>query len=378
MLTPPSSDVNTGLSSGRRRPRLLLLLAGLALIVFGWSPWQADPVGAGEPVPMSNDTCLACHKNQQMEMRLSSGEMMSVSVDPAAFAKSVHGTRLTCFACHGTITGYPHPKQEAATKRGYSLAQYETCKSCHFANYTKTLDSVHFGQLSTGHSEAPVCTDCHGAHNVMSPDEPRSKISRTCASCHPTRYADYVDSVHGKALVEENNEDVPSCTSCHGVHNIQDPTTAQFRVAEPELCAKCHTDEKIMSKYGLSTNVLKTYLADFHGTTVSLYEKQSPGKRVYKAVCTDCHGIHDIKSPSDPESSVIKANLVDTCRQCHADATDNFPTSWLMHYEPSPQNFPLVYYVKMFYWVFIPLTVIGTVLHVGMDFLRTMRNRRKQ
>ena len=31
-----------------------------------------------------------------------------------------------------------------------------------------------------------------------------------------------------------------------------------------------------MGKYGISTQVLNTYVADFHGTTVTLFEQVSP------------------------------------------------------------------------------------------------------
>jgi hypothetical protein len=78
------------------------------------------------------------------------------------------------------------------------------------------------------------------------------------------------------------------------VHNIQNPTTARFRNDVPSLCAKCHTDPKRMARYGISTAVLNTYVADFHGTTVTLFEKVSPDTPTNKPVCTDCHGVHDI------------------------------------------------------------------------------------
>ena len=78
---------------------------------------------------------------------------------------------------------------------------------------------------------------------------------------------------------------MPTCIDCHGVHNIGDPTTAEFRLKSPEMCAKCHTDPAIMDKYGISTQVLNTYVADFHGTTVTLFEKQSPDAETNKPVC---------------------------------------------------------------------------------------------
>ena len=55
-----------------------------------------------------------------------------------------------------------------------------------------------------------------------------------------------------------------------------------------------------MSKYGISTQVVNTYVADFHGTTVTLFEKISPDQITNKPVCFDCHGVHNIKKVDDP------------------------------------------------------------------------------
>lgn len=291
------------------------------------------------------------------------------------FARSIHGERLICSDCHRGYANFPHPSSSIPSLRDYAIAQYEVCKRCHFANYTKTLDSIHFNVLSQGNQKAPLCTDCHGSHYVIPPDKPRSKISQTCATCHESISRTYVDSVHGKALVEENNQDVPVCTDCHGVHNIHDPRTASFRQQTPALCGQCHTNKALMQKYGLSTQVLQTYLQDFHGATVSLQAKQSPGIWSNPAVCTDCHGIHDIRKTDAPNSPVMKANLVETCRKCHPDATTSFPNAWLSHYEPTPEKAPLVYYAKQFYTLFIPFVVGGLILHVLLDIWRAASNR---
>ena len=57
----------------------------------------------------------------------------------------------------------------------------------------------------------------------------------------------------------------------------------------------------MMKKYGLSTNVMQTYLADFHGMTASLQknERSAEGGRVV-ALCIDCHGVHDIAKTDGP------------------------------------------------------------------------------
>jgi predicted CXXCH cytochrome family protein len=197
-------------------------------------------------------------------------------------------------------------------------------------------------------------------------------IPQTCAKCHSAIYDTYKKSVHGAALTQEGNQYVPTCIDCHGVHNIQNPTSNTFRNSTPDLCAKCHTNATIMKQYGISTNVLNTYVSDFHGTTVTLFEKTYPDQPTNKPVCTDCHGIHDIMKVDDPTAGIsFKKNLLVKCQQCHPDATtETFTDAWLSHYEPSPKAFPLVYYVNLFYKFFIPAVLGGMIFYVLTDIYR--------
>jgi hypothetical protein len=133
-----------------------------------------------------------------------------------------------------------------------------------------------------------------------------------------------------------------------------------------------------MAKYGISTDVFNTYISDFHGTTVAIFEKIAPDQQTNKPVCIDCHGVHDMRKVDDPESRVIKENLLATCQRCHPDATSNFPTAWLSHYQPSPQHYPVVYYVTLFYKVFIPTLIGGMAIFVAADGSRRILNRRKE
>jgi predicted CXXCH cytochrome family protein len=188
----------------------------------------------------------------------------------------------------------------------------------------------------------------------------------------------YAQSVHGEALLSEGNPDVPTCIECHGVHNIADPTTSLARIRSPQLCATCHADEELMAKYGISTDVFETYVADFHGQTVALFEDHpDPSVETNKAVCYDCHGVHDIRPVDDPENG-IKVNLLETCRQCHPDATANFPDAWTSHFRPSLQNNPLVFLVDTFYAIVIPLTVGALGFLVATDIFRAVRTRFKK
>jgi nitrate/TMAO reductase-like tetraheme cytochrome c subunit len=307
---------------------------------------------------------------------MANGESLSLYIDPEVLAASTHGDKLLCTDCHSSISGYPHPEREIPSRREYSIAQYELCKMCHFDNYAKTLDSVHYNMLASGDQRAPVCTDCHGAHDVaLLPYQPRAKISLTCSKCHQSLYDLYADSVHGKALIEEDNYDVPVCTDCHLSHTIEDPRTASFHLKSVELCSNCHSNEKLMQKYGISTNVVKSYLEDFHGATVAIIGKESRDIWAKEAVCTDCHGVHDIQQVSSPGSPVIKANLVNTCRKCHPEATVNFPSAWLSHYEPSIDKSPLVFFVRWFYRILIPFILVGLSSHILLDLWRKITNR---
>lgn len=308
-------------------------------------------------------------------MRTDTGQMFSGFIDPQGYASSVHGSRLACTDCHTTISSFPHPNIKIASQRSYTIAHYEACKRCHFTNYTKSLDSIHFQALSSGEQAGPVCTDCHGAHTVKSASEQRAAMGAACGTCHTTIYQDYSNSVHGSALRDENNGDVPTCTTCHGVHSIQKAVSASFRLNSTDLCAGCHSNEELMKKYGISANVTQTYLNDFHGKTTFLVSKENKPAWTEKALCIDCHGIHDIRGANDPESSVVRANLLSTCQKCHPDASENFPAAWLSHYEPSLQKASLVYLVRVYYWILIPGIMGGLMLHILLDLWRMARNR---
>ena len=353
------------------RTQLCFLL--MAALVLGFGLATARAADAPQ-VSEKNELCLSCHNDPSQEMDLPDGKI-SVYVDPAKFHDSVHGAKLNCTDCHTNITDYPHPENHFKNKRDLNLALYESCKRCHFDNYTKMLEGIHYHLLAKGDSRAPTCVDCHGAHEITKPDQPKARVSQTCERCHQGIYNTYANSVHGKALVIGGNVDAPVCTDCHRAHDIEDPRTNTFLLQTPQICGSCHGDEKLMKKYGLSTDVVKTYLQDFHGASAAFHQTDKATIQTWKAVCTDCHGVHDIASVKDPSSPVLKANLVATCRKCHANATTDFPDAWLSHYEPSPTKAASVYFVKLFYKFFIPFSIIGLGLHIVLHVWRVATNR---
>jgi predicted CXXCH cytochrome family protein len=321
------------------------------------------------------EACLACHSDETLSMKMESGETAPLTMKPEVLAASVHKA-LRCTDCHAGLDEVPHAERRHKNLQQWKLSFTEVCKTCHYDNYNKTLDSVHYGLQTRGDAFAPNCVKCHGSHEIMRPAQPRSRISQTCATCHQGISAKYARSVHGKALIEDGNQDVPVCTDCHRSHDIAGTKDRAWLLKTPTLCGRCHADSKLMAKYGLSTAVLSTYVADFHGTTAGFGPgRKGAGDERLVALCVDCHGIHDIAKVKDPTSPVFRTNLVKTCAKCHANATDNFPAAWLSHYEPSFSRAPLVYSVRLFYWFIIPFIVGGLLLQILLHLWRVVVNR---
>jgi nitrate/TMAO reductase-like tetraheme cytochrome c subunit len=379
------------------RPRSILVLAlGIGAAVFALAVYM-QPVAASQPSEAAlspktgeadapdNSVCTYCHNNPNQSVTLASGEQFALTIDAGHYSESAHNG-LACTDCHTDIKGYPHPELTFQTQRAFSLQMYTVCQKCHEEQYNKTLDSVHMQAVAAGNTNAAICTDCHNPHTqkiitdqsgALLP-EARLNIPQLCAKCHSTIYNQYQESVHGAALTEEGNTDVPTCIDCHGVHDIGDPTTSAFRLNSPQICAKCHTNASIMDKYGISTQVLNTYVADFHGTTVTLFQKTSPDQATNKPVCFDCHGVHNIMPVDDPVYGLeMKQNLLLACQRCHPDATANFPDAWMSHYIPSPDHYSLVYYVNLFYKFFIPAVIGGMGVFVLSDIVRRLIERFK-
>ena len=342
------------------------------------NPHTVTSIAGSRTFVSETEHCLRCHQHA-MGITLRNGDKVSLKVDAAALAGSVHA-KLGCFDCHFGFSSSQHPKRNFNTPRDFSIAQAEACRRCHFDKYTKTLESIHYAILSQGNLKAPVCTDCHGSHTVVQARADKLKSSKRCGRCHQEIFKTYTESVHGTALVQEHNTDVPICADCHTAHSIQGAHTQDYRDKVPEICGQCHGNATLMKKYGLSPGVVNSYLQDFHGVTLKLYRGQRNGdettaSRKAIATCVDCHGIHDITKTTGPTTNLVKSRLMKRCQKCHPGATDDFPDAWLSHYEPSLRNAPLVYLINLTYKVFIPFMLIGLILQILLHVWRYAVNR---
>jgi hypothetical protein len=188
------------------------------------------------------------------------------------------------------------------------------CLSCHG---TETLaGSVHAGL---------GCTDCHRV--TLSPttaDLPHPKTLRppNCTErCHQESQPQtpgespvyYPDSVHGQDYLKRGVKDVARCWDCHGKHNIRrkdDPASTVNRRNIPLLCSTCHENQTVVVKYHIHAETpYQEYRQSVHGK--ALFEK---GLLTFAAVCTDCHGVHNIQGVGQ---AGLMAKRPETCGRCH-------------------------------------------------------------
>ncbi len=249
---------------------------------------------------IENSDCLACHDD----------------IKPDVYNASAHGKNL-CTSCHTDIAGAPHEIADSRNKESpvYWTNIPKTCAVCH-ENISKVYErSVHGKAALAGKREAPVCTDCHGEHNIKSHTEPTSSV-------YPTAISE-------------------------------------------KTCPRCHASENIITKYRLPGNMVKTYMESYHGLA-------SKGGSTIVANCASCHGVHDILPSSDANSSVNKANLPRTCGKCHPGAGAKLAKG-SVHIKPSVTRDIIVFYVTLFYITLIIMTIGGMLIYVGLDYLGRLR-----
>lgn len=285
--------------------------------------------------------CLTCHKTQ------------IASVTPG---RDIIGLKLAqeklCLSCH---LDDPEIRARTVPSAGF-IAAYET--------------SIHGMALLGGNQNAPGCVDCHTSHNVKKGLNSESTVFRmnipsTCGQCHQAITDEYLESVHGVSAMK-GRRDVPVCTDCHGEHDIlktDDPRSpVAFQRVSAEVCAPCHTSLKLSDKYGIRTDRFKSFADSYHGLALR-------GGSLEVANCASCHGVHNIKSSNDPASMVHKDNIVSTCGSCHPGANERFAIG-KVHVTYDKEEDTLLYWIATFYISLIVMVIGLMVIHNIFDFIR--------
>ena len=378
-------------SSARHRMGhfLVALVAGLVLAL---APLQAAPAKE-----KAKESCFDCHSDTTMTKEVQGGQPKSLFVDEAKFGKAVHAS-LKCKDCHADLkddhSGGTNPPGKVH------------CGTCHASEDKIYQTSIHGMSQALGSSAAATCTSCHGNHYIVPVhqiDSPVYKMNlpKTCAACHankaisdeykmryPSVGAQYMESIHGKALMVKGLIVAPSCNDCHGVHDIKrsvDRSSPINHANVAKTCGKCHvTVEEVYNKsihgqllakgdprgpvciqchsaHSIETPVsghfkagsdmicgkchaerLEHYRDTYHGKAMALGKTNNASD---VAACYDCHGHHDVLPVADPNSHLSAGNIVNTCRQCHPKANASF-ARYAPHANPMDRkNFPQLNYV---------------------------------
>ncbi len=379
------------------------------------------PAPANTPAVSVNDTCLMCHADK--EAKGAGGK--SIAVDSDRFKTSVHGSlSLKCTDCHSDVSAQKLPHGEklkpvnCATCHDKAVTEYAgtvhglarkdgnavaatctdchgthdikrsqdpdsrtnhanveaTCSKCHGSDIvvaqaklpggnitSKFHDSIHGKALKgAAQGSAPTCTNCHGAHDIRAKGEEKSHTSRanipdTCGGCHKPERAAFLKGQHGK-LRQDGNMAAPGCTDCHSAHGIQQHESTKFQVDVIKECGTCHQD------------YLSSYRDTFHGQVTAL-------GYAHVATCASCHGAHEVLPASNPASRVSAQNRLKTCQTCHAAATANF-ASFDPHANRHDKARNPFYYYSAKFMEFLLIGVFGFFgIHTLFWFYRELREK---
>jgi cytochrome b subunit of formate dehydrogenase len=392
-----------------------ILFAGCVAVgsLFLVRPAAAAATNAVEK--LANSDCLDCHTDPS-NTRLVNGVKIPLAVFPTnKFSKSVHGM-LDCTDCHTGVKELVHDAK---------LPQPD-CSGCHDKEAKDYASSIHGVSHAMGASGAANCWDCHGSHDILPVKDPSSPVFKlnlpeTCAKCHnnpdltreyqmkhPEAASQYLDSIHGQALLKMGLIVAPSCNDCHGTHSIKravdrDSPINHANVAKTcgkchvgieetynksihgqllakgdsrgPVCTDCHTAHDIVNPEGNNFKAISdTRCGKCHADRLAHYSETYHGKAMALgkpnvapavAACYDCHGYHDVQPPSNPASRLSSTNILATCQQCHPGATAKF-TEYRPHANPmDAKNYPLLHVV------FLGMTglLIGTFAFFGLHTL---------
>ena len=98
--------------------------------------------------------------------------------------------------------------------------------------------------LDAGVADAPVCTNCHTAHQIanVGSTEWQMKTTATCGGCHKDQFATYRDTFHAQ-VSSLGYQQTARCWDCHGEHDILPASDPKSTIAPAQLihtCSKCH------------------------------------------------------------------------------------------------------------------------------------------
>jgi len=191
--------------------------------------------------------CARCHRaGEKAAVRIHA----DVPDIVASYADSIHGKGLneaglvvtaTCINCHSTHGELPPTDPRSSVNR-HNLPS--TCGTCHRGVQEAFERSIHATGKPKDGIPLPVCEDCHTSHTIRRTDLPgfRTQMMQQCGRCHQEEANTFFETFHGK-VSRLGTEGAAKCSDCHGSHGIlppDDPRSTLSRANVVATCGKCH------------------------------------------------------------------------------------------------------------------------------------------
>jgi hypothetical protein len=218
----------------------------------------------------------------------------------------------------------------AAPTRSMAAVENSDCFACHAdKDLTKTNAAGKTVSLFVDESlfarsihAAQLCTSCHKDITEVPHAEQLAPVN--CGQCHRIETEIYLKSDHGQAIHQGVTE-AASCQDCHGnphtLLNSRNPGSSVNRAHIPETCGRCHSNLEEMEKHGLRQRAVTiTYARSVHGLALARGVNNT-------AVCSDCHGTHDLHRSTNPQSKLYWQTIPATCGKCHENVRQTFVRS---------------------------------------------------
>lgn len=204
-----------------------------------------DPASPVYPLNLPR-TCAACHADPELAKRhgipvVNAYEMYMDSIHGRALTKSGLLVSANCSSCHGSHGILPKKDPASKVSRANVPA---TCGACHAGIEDTYFKGVHGRAVKAGKLKAPVCIDCHSAHQIarVDTDPWKLKVVNECGSCHEESLKTYRDTFHGQ-VTNLGFTPMARCSDCHGSHLVlpaSDPDSSISPLHIVATCQKCH------------------------------------------------------------------------------------------------------------------------------------------
>ena len=260
-------------------------------------------------VSQENDDCLMCHDDHEMTME-KGRRTISLWVNSSKFNTSAH-KGVKCVSCHKGFNPEDIPHKEVITP--------VDCKGCH-----TDVEKKH--TFHPWMSSAPLkddCKNCHEHHYTSPVRGSKSNFSgvntvEKCGTCHKDVKQEFMKSEHFKTLSHSSSEFSPDCNYCH-----RNPITKGWisnykerKDNQNNVCIDCHKSDSH------NPEVLKKI-----SNSESRHAKLRLSGKEHAAVCTDCHGFHNIVKNEDFEAKLSVKNSFNTCGKCHVHIAQEYQNS---------------------------------------------------